>query len=86
MASGLPVVASGISGIPLAVEDGLTGLLVPERDPAALAAALRKLLANPELARTMGQRGRSKAETELTWDVVASRYREGYVAALSMPT
>ncbi|MEA2562555.1 MAG: hypothetical protein QOH06_4059 [Acidobacteriota bacterium] len=86
MASGLPVVASGISGIPLAVEDGLTGLLVPERDPVALAAALRKLLANPELARTMGERGRRKAETELTWDAVASRYREGYVAALSMPT
>lgn len=85
MASGLPVVASGISGIPLAVEDGLTGLLVPERDPAALAGALRKLLDDRELAREMGERGRRKAETELTWDAVASRYREGYVAALSMP-
>ena len=86
MASGLPVVASGISGIPLAVEDGRTGLLVPERDPAALAGALQKLLANRELARAMGERGRHKAEAELTWDAVASRYREGYVAALSMPT
>jgi glycosyltransferase involved in cell wall biosynthesis len=86
MASGLPVVASGISGIPLAVEDGRTGLLVPERDPAALAGALRKLLADRELAKGMGERGRRKAEAELTWDAVASRYREGYVAALSMPT
>jgi glycosyltransferase involved in cell wall biosynthesis len=86
MASGLPVVASGISGIPLAVEDGVTGLLVPERDPAALAGALRKLLADRELAKEMGERGRRKAEAELTWDAVASRYREGYVAALSMPT
>jgi glycosyltransferase involved in cell wall biosynthesis len=85
MASGLPVVASGISGIPLAVEDGLTGLLVPERDPAALGGALRKLLSDRELARAMGERGRRKAEAELTWDAVASRYREGYVAALSMP-
>jgi glycosyltransferase involved in cell wall biosynthesis len=85
MASGLPVVASGISGIPLAVEEGRTGLLVPERDPAALAGALRKLLADRELARGMGERGRRKAEAELTWDAVASRYREGYVAALSMP-
>ena len=85
MASGLPVVASGISGIPLAVEDGRTGLLVPERDPAALAAALRRLLADRELARGMGERGRRKAEAELTWDAVASRYREGYEAALSMP-
>jgi glycosyltransferase involved in cell wall biosynthesis len=86
MASGLPVVASGISGIPLAVEDGLTGLLVPERDPAALAGALRRLLADRELAKGMGERGRRKAEAELTWDAVASRYREGYEAALSMPT
>ena len=86
MASGLPVVASGISGIPLAVEDGRTGLLVPERDPAALAGALRKLLADRELAKGMGERGRRKAEAELTWDAVSSRYREGYVAALSMPT
>jgi glycosyltransferase involved in cell wall biosynthesis len=85
MASGLPVVASGISGIPLAVEDGRTGLLVPEKDPAALSAALRKLLADRDLARGMGERGRRKAEGELTWDAIAARYREGYATALSMP-
>jgi glycosyltransferase involved in cell wall biosynthesis len=78
MASGLPVVASGISGIPLAVEEGETGLLVPEKDPKALAAALRRLLSAPGLAREMGERGRRKAETALTWDAVAARYREGY--------
>ncbi len=85
MASGLPVVASGISGIPLAVEDGRTGLLVPERDPAALLGALRRLLADPAAARSMGERGRRKAEAELTWDAVAARYREGYLAALGSP-
>lgn len=85
MASGLPVVASGISGIPLAVEDGRTGLLVPEKDPEALLAALGRLLAEPGEARAMGERGRAKAEAELTWDAVASRYREGYEAALFMP-
>lgn len=81
MASGLPVVASGISGIPLAVEDGRTGRLVPERDPEALLGALRGLLANPAAAREMGERGRRKAEAELTWDAVAARYREGYEMA-----
>ncbi len=86
MASGLPVVASGISGIPLAVEPEVTGLLVPEKDPAALTAALRRLLTNPEMARAMGERGRRKAETALTWDAVAARYREGYVSALSDPS
>jgi glycosyltransferase involved in cell wall biosynthesis len=86
MASGLPVVASGISGIPLAVEEGRTGKLVPERDGAALLEALRELLANSEAARRMGERGRSKAESELTWDAVAGRYRDGYRMALdSLP-
>jgi glycosyltransferase involved in cell wall biosynthesis len=82
MASGLPVVASGISGIPLAVEDGRTGLLVAEKDPEALLGALRRLLADPAAARSMGERGRRKAEAELTWDAVAARYREGYLTAL----
>lgn len=82
MASGLPVVASGISGIPLAVEEERTGLLVPERSPAELLVALRRLLTNPGEARAMGERGRRKAEAELTWDAVAARYREGYMAVL----
>jgi glycosyltransferase involved in cell wall biosynthesis len=85
MASGLPVVASGISGIPLAVEDGKTGSLVPEGDPAALLGALRQLLADRAAAREMGERGRRKALMELTWDAVAARYREGYLAALGPP-
>ena len=85
MASGLPVVASGISGIPLAVEDGRTGLLVPEKDPERLLAALLELLRDPGRARAMGEEGRRKTETELTWDAVAARYREGYATALSMP-
>ncbi|HTQ78601.1 MAG TPA: glycosyltransferase family 4 protein, partial [Thermoanaerobaculia bacterium] len=78
MASGLPVVASGISGIPLAVEPGRTGLLVPEGDAAALAGALHGLLAEPARARAMGESGRRRAESELTWDAVAARYREAY--------
>jgi glycosyltransferase involved in cell wall biosynthesis len=82
MASALPVVASGISGIPLAVEDGRTGRLIPEKDPMALLGVLRELLANPEAARSMGERGRRKAVAELTWDAVAARYREGYRMAL----
>ena len=83
MASALPVVASGISGIPLAVADGETGLLVPERDPPALARALRRLLEDRPLARRMGERGRLRAEAELTWDAVAARHRQAYLAALA---
>jgi glycosyltransferase involved in cell wall biosynthesis len=82
MASGLPVVATGISGIPLAVEEGRTGRLVPERDAPALLGAIRRLLADPAAARRLGEQGRRKAESELTWDVVAGRYREGYEEAI----
>jgi glycosyltransferase involved in cell wall biosynthesis len=85
MATGLPVVASRVSGIPLAVADGETGLLVREGDAAALGRALGDLLASPERARTMGESGRRRAEAELTWDAVAARYREGYLAALADP-
>jgi len=82
MASGLPVVASGISGIPLAVDDETTGLLVPEGDPEALAAALLALLRDPARRRGMGAAGRAKTERELTWDAVAARYRDAYAEAL----
>ncbi|HMB53984.1 MAG TPA: glycosyltransferase family 4 protein, partial [Thermoanaerobaculia bacterium] len=82
MASGLPVVATAISGIPLAVVDGETGRLVPEADAAALSAALSELLADPERRRAMGAAGRARAVAHLTWDAVAARYRDGYVAAL----
>lgn len=78
MSSGLPVVASGISGIPLAVEDGRTGRLVPEADPLALGAALDELLGPGDVRRTWGRAGREKVCRELTWDAVASRYHEAY--------
>ena len=84
MASGLPVVASGISGIPLAVEHGTTGLLVAEKDPGSLLAAVLRLLRDRESAQELGARGRRKAIAELTWDAVAARYREGYLTALSV--
>ena len=82
MATGLPVVASGISGIPLAVEPERTGLLVPERDRPALLEALDRLLGDAEARREWGSAARHRAETELTWDAVAARYRAGYVDVL----
>lgn len=83
MASGLPVVASAISGIPLAVEDGVTGRLVGEADPRGLAAAVGGLLRDREGCAAMGAAGRRRAERELTWDAVAARYRAAYLAGLS---
>lgn len=82
MASALPVVASEISGIPLAIDDGVHGYLVPEQDPAALRRALSRVLDDLPAARDMGEAGRRKALAELSWDAVAARYRAAYELAL----
>lgn len=58
MAAGLPVVATAVGGTPEAVVNGETGLLVPPRDPSALAQAITRLLQAPDLRRKMGQAGR----------------------------
>jgi glycosyltransferase involved in cell wall biosynthesis len=57
MAAGIPVIATRVGGNPEVVEDGVSGLLVPPRDPAALAAAAGRLLENEELAFSLGQAG-----------------------------
>ncbi|MGH2996544.1 MAG: glycosyltransferase, partial [Gaiellaceae bacterium] len=64
MASGVPVVASGISGIPELVADGESGLLVPPRDPRALAAALRRLHDDRALCERLALAGRKKVVRE----------------------
>ncbi len=55
MACGIPVVATAISGIPELIEDGVTGLLVPADDAAALAAAIERLLGDEALRRRLGE-------------------------------
>lgn len=59
---GVPVVASGVGGIPDVVADGANGLLVPPADPAALASAIDRLLADGDLAARLGEAGRRCAE------------------------
>ena len=71
MATGLPVVASAISGIPLAVEDGVNGVLVPEQQEEPLTAGLNRLLGDLDSCREMGRRSREKVERELTWRAIA---------------
>jgi glycosyltransferase involved in cell wall biosynthesis len=61
MAQRRPVVATPVGGTPEVVADGETGLLVPPRDPQALAGAIRELLADPERRRRMGEAGYRRA-------------------------
>jgi len=64
--SGLPIVACHAGGMPEAVEDGVTGRLVPPGDAAALAEALEPLLADASLRRRMGEAGREKMRREFS--------------------
>ena len=64
MAMEIPVVTSNISGIEELVEDGTSGILVPPKDPEAIANAIEKLLKNPKLRDKMGKAGRKKIEQE----------------------
>jgi colanic acid/amylovoran biosynthesis glycosyltransferase len=64
MASGMPVVGTRHAGIPELIEDGVSGLLVPERNQAALADALQRLALQPEQWAAMGRAGRAKIEME----------------------
>src|SRR5438094_7924939 len=68
------VVASRVDGIPDAVGDGETGLLVPPEDPVALAGALRALLEDGPRRERLGARGRALVRDELAWASVAERY------------
>jgi glycosyltransferase involved in cell wall biosynthesis len=62
MTVGLPVVATTVSGIPEAIEDGETGLLVGPRDPRALADALARVLADDALAERLASKARRRIE------------------------
>jgi glycosyltransferase involved in cell wall biosynthesis len=73
MASGVPVVATRISGIPELITDGIDGLLVSEHDPAALAGAIERLLIDSELADRLGRTGRVRVERD--FDLVANTRR-----------
>ena len=82
MAAGKPVVASNLAGLPLAVQHGVTGLLVPPGDPDAIAGVLLSLLRNPGYARWLGYEGRARVERELNWQAIARRYVSVYQEAL----
>ena len=71
-ASGVPVVAGSGGGIPDAVRDGETGLLVDADGPEAAIGAVRRLLGDRELARRLGAQGRRAVETYYNWQRVAT--------------
>lgn len=82
MAAGVPVVASRAGGLPEAVEDGVTGLVV-ENSPEAIAQAIRRLLADPSGARRMGLKGRQRVAERFTVELMVRKTLEVYRKVLS---
>ena len=83
MACGCPIIGSAVGGITFTIKDGETGLLVPPRDPQALAANLQYLLGQPEVMKRMGLAARRRVEREFSWSIVAMRTGALYDAVLT---
>ncbi len=81
MATGLPVVASRVGGVPEVMEDGKTGFLVQPGNARALAEALDLLLSDPALRRRMGRAGRIRA-AEYSWDRILPQVLDVYHEAI----
>lgn len=79
MACGVPVVASAVGGLADTVVHGTTGLLIPPRDPAALAGAAAALLADPAMRAALGEEGARRARRWYTWPRVAAQTESVYL-------
>jgi D-inositol-3-phosphate glycosyltransferase len=82
MACGRPLVGSAVGGLLDTVLDGVTGVRVPPRDPAALAERLQVLLRNPVVRESMGRAARRRAAAGYGWDRVAAEVEAGYLSVL----
>lgn len=68
-----PVVVTDVGSIPEVVDNGITGLIVPPKDPEALADAILQLLKDEKTRKKMGENGYDKMKEELTWDKIAEK-------------
>lgn len=86
MAAGRPIVATHVGGIPEVIHDGVHGLLVPRRDPHALATAIATVLRDRELAELLGRNARARQRRDFAVDttvrVIEATYEELVAAAL----
>jgi glycosyltransferase involved in cell wall biosynthesis len=82
MASGKPIVATNVGGIQEVVEDGVTGILVPSRNPEALAKAILRLAKDDKLRKEMGEKGREKAIKEFDIKIAVNNYERLYLQNL----
>jgi len=84
MACGIPVIGTNIGGIPEVINDGVDGLIVPSEDSKALAQAIRKILGNPTVAKSMGVAGRKKVVEEYSWDTQTQKTHDLFINTLKI--
>ncbi len=85
MASGLPCITTEVgTGTSWVVQDGLTGMVVPPRDPKLLAEAILPLLKDPSLRQKMGQAGRERVISEFSHSLMIQRIEELYQTVLEL--
>lgn len=85
MASGTPVVASDVGGLQFTVVPEETGLLAPPQDEAAFAAAIDRILSNPDWRNQLGANARVRVENKFSWDGVAHQLTDLYTNLLAEP-
>jgi D-inositol-3-phosphate glycosyltransferase len=85
MACGVPVVTASVGGMIDTVVDGVTGIHVPPREPEALADALNRLLAAPDLRRRLGRNGIRRVRSRYSWERVADGAVRAYRDAIAAP-
>jgi glycosyltransferase involved in cell wall biosynthesis len=78
MAAGVPVIASDLPAVRELMTDRVEGMLIPPDRPAALARAMRILYQYPEMRRTLGDNGRARVASALTWDHSIAKLRDVY--------
>ncbi|MGB8522182.1 MAG: glycosyltransferase [Candidatus Acidiferrales bacterium] len=77
-AVGLPVVATSVGGIPEIIDDSVTGLLVPPRNPQALAKAIVQILKNPQFAAILARAGQERVRTAFSFEQALARLNSLY--------
>lgn len=83
MACGVPVVVTDAAGVAGLVRDCHAGLVVPARDPSALAGAIEQFLSDPDLAGYHGTQGRKAVQERFSWRAIAHEYEQLYAQALA---
>jgi len=77
-ASGLPVVATAVGGVPKIVSDGETGMLVKPKDVNGLVTKIETIINNPALGKKMGEAGRRRMKQTYSWDIICEKLERAY--------